>query len=65
MDFAELYDAIVKLQEYLAGQQYDREVGSLDYRVIKVLAAAYELQDFLAMELAKSPWEDECELLVE
>lgn len=65
MDFAELYDAIVKLQEYLAGQQYDREAGCLDYRVIKALAAAYELQDYLAMELAKIPWEDECEMSVE
>lgn len=65
MDFEELYDAIVKLQGYLAGQHHDPEVGCLDYRVIKALAAAYELQDYLAMELARSPWVDMREALVE
>lgn len=65
VDFAELYNAIVKLQEHLAGQHHDREVGCLDYRVIKALAAAYELQDYLAMKLAGIPWEEDCQMSVE
>ena len=65
MDFAKLYDAIAELQEHLAGQHHDREVGCLDDQVIKALAATYELQDYLAMELAKIPWEDKCEMSVE
>lgn len=65
MEFAELYDAIVKLQEYLSGQHHDQEVGCLDYRVIKALAAAYELQDYLAMKLVGIPSEDDCEMSVE
>ena len=60
MDFAQLYDAIAELQEHLAGQHHDQEVGCLDYRVIKALAAAYELQDYLAMELAKFPSQGDC-----
>ena len=60
MDLAQLYDAIAELQEHLAGQHYDQEVGCLDYRVIKALAAVYELQDYLAMELAKFPAQQDC-----
>lgn len=60
MDFAQLYDAIAELQEHLAGQHHDQEVGCLDYRVIKARAAVYELQDYLAMELAKCPPQEDC-----
>ena len=65
MDFAELYEAIVQLQAYLAGQHHDQEVGCLDYRVIKALAATYELQDYLAMELVKNPSAKAFEALLE
>ena len=65
MDFAQLYDAIAELQEHLAGQHHDQEVGCLDYRVIKALAAAYELQDYLAMRLAVIPTEENWEVPME
>ena len=58
MDFAQLYDAIAELQEHLAGQHHDQEVGCLDDRVIKALAATYELQDYLVMRLAVIPTEE-------
>lgn len=65
MDFAQLYDAIAELQEHLAGQHHDQEVGCLDYRVIKALAATYELQDYLAMRLAGIPTEENWDVSVE
>ena len=65
MDFAQLYDAIAELQEHLAGQHHDQEVGCLDYRVIKALAATYELQDYLAMRLAGIPAVENWEVSVE
>lgn len=65
MDFAKLYDAIAELQEHLAGQHHDREVGCLDYQVIKALAATYELQDYLAMRLAGIPTEENWDVSVE
>lgn len=65
MDFAQLYDAIAELQEHLAGQHHDQEVGCLDYRVIKALAATYELQDYLVMRLAVIPTEENWEVPME
>lgn len=65
MDFAKLYDAIAELQEHLAGQHHDREVGYLDDQVIKALAATYELQDYLAMRLAGIPTEENWDVSVE
>lgn len=65
MDFAKLHDAIAELQEHLAGQHHDREVGCLDYQVIKALAATYELQDYLAMRLAGIPTEENWDVSVE
>lgn len=65
MDFAKLYDAIAELQEHLAGQHHDREVGCLDDQVIKALAATYELQDYLAMRLAGIPAVENWDVSVE
>lgn len=65
MDFAKLYDAIAELQEHLAGQHHDREVGCLDDQVIKALVATYELQDYLAMRLAGIPAVENWEVSVE
>lgn len=65
MDFAQLYDAIAELQEHLAGQHHDREVGCLDDQLIKALAATYELQDYLAMRLAGIPAVENWEVSVE
>jgi len=52
MDLSGLYDGITDLQRELAGQHHDAEIGCLDYRVIKALAATYELQDYLADRIA-------------
>ena len=52
MDLKELYAAILELQEQLAAQHHDAEIGCLDYKVVKALGATYELQDYLANQIA-------------
>lgn len=47
-----LYEGILDIQEELQAQHHDAEIGCLDYRVIKALAAAYELKDYLAGRIA-------------
>ena len=49
-----LYDAILALQETLSAQIYDAEIGCPDYKVVKALAATYELQDYLACQIART-----------
>ena len=53
MNLNNLYDAIVELQHELSIQHHDAEMGCLDYKVIKALAATYELQDYLANRIAR------------
>ena len=48
----QLYQGVLELQEGLQAQYHDAEAGCLDYRVIKALAATYELQDYLAGRIA-------------
>ena len=52
MDYSAGYDFITDLQQELAGQHHDAEIGCLDYRVVKALAATYELQEYLANRIA-------------
>lgn len=52
IELRQLYDGIMVLQEKLAGQHHDAEIGCLDYKVVKALAATYELQDYLASRIA-------------
>lgn len=52
VDYRGGYDFIMSLQEELAAQHHDAEIGGLDYRVVKALAATYELQDYLANRIA-------------
>lgn len=52
MKIHQLYDAIMELQDQLSAQHHDAEIGCLDYKVIKALAATYELQDYLAARIA-------------
>ena len=47
------YDFIIELQEELAAKQQD-EFGVPDYKAVKALAAAYELQDYLANRIAQA-----------
>lgn len=53
-DYRSGYDFIMALQEELAAQHHDAEIGCLDYKVVKALAATYELQDYLANRIAKA-----------
>lgn len=53
MNLNSLYDVIVELQYELSQQHHDIEIGCLDYKVIKALAATYELQDYLTNRIAK------------
>jgi hypothetical protein len=48
IDYRAGYDLIMDLQEELA------ESDLTDYRVVKALAATYELQDYLADRIAKA-----------
>ena len=52
IDYDAAYDFIMALQEELAAQHHDAEIGCLDYKVVKALAATYELQDYLANRIA-------------
>lgn len=52
MDYSAGYDFITALQQELAGQHHDAEIGCLDYRVVKALGATYELQEYLANRIA-------------
>lgn len=47
-----LHNGILELQEELLQNPNDAEVGCLDYKKVKALAATYELQDYLANEYA-------------
>lgn len=53
MNLNNLYEAIIELQYELSGRHHDAEIGCLDYKVIKALAATYELQDYLANRIAR------------
>ena len=53
MDYKAIYDAILELQEHLTQELYDVEIGCVDYKTVKVLAATYELQDYLANQIAR------------
>ena len=53
MDYKAIYDAVLELQEHLTQELYDAEIGCVDYKIVKVLAAAYELQDYLANQIAR------------
>ena len=53
MNLNSLYDAIVELQYELSEQYHDAEIGCLDYKTIKALAATYERQDYLANRIAR------------
>lgn len=48
IDYQKGYDFIMALQEELAGNELD------DFRVVKALAATYELQDYLANRIARA-----------
>ena len=48
------YDFIMALQEELAAKHHDAEIGCIDYKAIKALAATYELQDYLANRIAQA-----------
>lgn len=52
VDLRAAYDAILGLQERLTGELHDAEIGCLDYKAVKALAATYELQDYLANAIA-------------
>lgn len=54
VDYRACYDLITDLQHDLAGQHHDAEIGCLDYKVIKALAATYELQDYLSNRIAQA-----------
>ena len=54
VDYSACYDLIMDLQRDLAGQHHDAEIGCLDYKVVKALAATYELQDYLANRIAQA-----------
>ena len=51
-DYGAAYYAIVELQRELVNQLNDVEIGCLDYKAVKALAATYELQDYLANRIA-------------
>ena len=52
-DYSVAYDFILALQEELAAHHHDAEIGCLDYKAVKALAATYELQDYLANKIAR------------
>ena len=58
-DYGVAYDIIMALQEELAEQHHDAEIGCLDYKVVKALAATYELQDYLAGRITKETTDEE------
>ena len=59
MDYRNAYDSIMeiqsKLQEELgaAAAQGNHAWAATDYRKVKALAATFELQDYIANEMAK------------
>lgn len=54
IDYRTCYDLIMELQQELAAQHHDAEIGCIDYKVVKALAATYELQDYLASRIAQN-----------
>ena len=61
VDYRACYDLITDLQHDLAGQHHDAEIGCLDYKAVKALAATYELQDYLANRIAQAVADGELE----
>ena len=59
MNLNYLYESIVQLQYELSEQHHDAEIGCLDYKVVKALAATYELQDYLANRIAMECMDEE------
>lgn len=54
MRLEEIYDSIVALQAELEAHHDDPELCRPDYRKIRALAATYDLQEYLADEIAKA-----------
>lgn len=52
IDYRAGYDFIMNLQNELTAKHHDAEMGRLDYKAVKALAATYELQDYLANRIA-------------
>lgn len=61
IDYKAAYDMVVELQQQLQAevlkaaaneQQYAEHLRHLDYRTVQALAATYELQGYLANQLA-------------
>ena len=52
VDLRAAYDVVLALQERLTNELHEAEVGRLDYKAVKALGAAYELQDYLAKAIA-------------
>lgn len=59
-DYRAGYDFIMALQGELVAQHHT-ESGCLDYKVVKALAATYELQDYLANRIAQAVADGELE----
>ena len=54
VDYRAGYDFITHLQNELTAKHHDAEIGCLDYKAVKALAATYELQDYLANRIAQA-----------
>lgn len=54
MDYQQFYDRVIEEQKHLM----EIDLYKDDYRLIKALAALYELQDYLANRLAELGMED-------
>jgi len=56
MNYKAMYDGIIELQSELRFEiQSYTLLSEVDYRLVKALAASYELQDYLANKLAEEP----------
>lgn len=53
VDYRAGYDFIMALQQELEAKHHDELFDTLDYKVVKALAATYELQDYLAARIAQ------------
>lgn len=60
-DYRTAYDLIMNLQGELEAQHHDAEIGCLDYKAVKALAATYELQDYLVNRIAQAVTSGEIE----
>lgn len=52
VDLRAAYDVVLAFQERLTNELHDAEVGCLDYKAVKALAATYELLDYLSGRIA-------------